>query len=139
MTMSDPKRLSIGEVSERTGLSRHTLRFYEQQGLFIEPIARDSAGRRVFKEDEVEWLLVCAKLRATGMPLSDIHHYAELVRQGPGTEAARFETLRAHEARMQAQLADLQELLKVFQNKVAYYADRLAASTAANTLWHNAP
>jgi hypothetical protein len=29
--------LSIGEVSERIGLSAHTVRFYEQEGLFFAP------------------------------------------------------------------------------------------------------
>jgi len=40
--------LTIGEVSALTGLPTHTLRFYEQEGLFFAPVRRDTAGRRVF-------------------------------------------------------------------------------------------
>ena len=66
MTTTTAGRLcSIGEASERTGLSTHTLRFYEKEGLFIEPIQRNAAGRRLFSEQEIDWLRVCSKLRST--------------------------------------------------------------------------
>ena len=70
--------LSIGEVSTLTGLTTHTLRFYEQERLFRAPVRRDSAGRRVFTQDEVEWLRVCVKLRESGMPLPEIEHKVEI-------------------------------------------------------------
>jgi DNA-binding transcriptional MerR regulator len=138
MTTAERPRLSIGDVSERTGLTRHTLRFYEQEGLFVEPVSRDSAGRRVFTEQEVGWLLVCARLRASGMPLPDIRRYAELVRQGPGTEVARLAILQEHRERVRAQIAELHEALEVIDDKVALYENRLAAGTA-DDLWRNGP
>ncbi|TDD03267.1 MerR family transcriptional regulator [Nonomuraea deserti] len=138
MTAASKTTLSIGEVSALTGLTTHTLRFYEQEGLFVEAVRRNAAGRRVFTQQEVGWLRVCAKLRSSGMPLPDIRRYAELVRKGAGTEADRFEILRRHEARVQRQVADLQEALDVIQAKVALYADHLAAGSA-DTLWRDGP
>ncbi|TDD19705.1 MerR family transcriptional regulator [Nonomuraea diastatica] len=140
MTAAAETMLSIGEVSALTGLTTHTLRFYEQEGLFVEAVRRNAAGRRVFTEQEVGWLRVCAKLRSSGMPLPDIRRYAELVRKGAGTETARFDILRRHEARVQQQVADLQEALNVIQAKVALYADHdhLAAGSA-DTLWRDGP
>jgi len=138
MTTAERPRLSIGDVSERTGLTRHTLRFYEQEGLFVEPVSRDSAGRRVFTEQEVGWLLVCARLRASGLPLPDIRRYAELVREGPGTEEARLAILEEHRERVQAQVAELHEALEVIDSKISLYKDRLAAGTA-DGLWRNGP
>ncbi|MFD3972326.1 MerR family DNA-binding transcriptional regulator [Streptomyces cyaneofuscatus] len=44
--------LSIGQVAERTGLSAHALRFYENEGLFLTPVRRGAGGRRVYGEDE---------------------------------------------------------------------------------------
>jgi DNA-binding transcriptional MerR regulator len=129
---------SIGEVSERTGLSTHTLRFYEKEGLFIEPVRRDTAGRRLFSEQEIGWLRVCCKLRSTGMPLPDIRRYAELVRAGAGTVEERFRILRGHEDRVRAQLADLQDVLATIEAKVAHYASRLAEGTA-DQLWLGGP
>ncbi|MBS2538964.1 MerR family transcriptional regulator [Catenulispora sp. NF23] len=138
MTTAAKSTLTIGEVSELTGLTTHTLRFYEQEGLFIAPVRRNAAGRRVFTPDEVAWLKVCAKLRSSGMPLPEIRHYAQLVLQGPGTETERFAILRRHEAKVQQQVADLQEALDVIHGKVELYARRLAAGTA-DQLWRNGP
>ncbi len=130
--------LTIGEVSAQTGLSTHTLRFYEQEGLFVGPVQRNAAGRRVFTEQEVSWLKVCMKLRSSGMSLPDIRRYAELVREGPGNEAERFEILRQHETKVTQQMADLQEALDVIRWKVGMYAEHLAAGSA-DALWRNGP
>ena len=130
--------LTIGEVAERTGLSVHTLRFYEQEGLFIEPIPRTAGGRRMYSDQEIEWLGVCSKLRSSGMPLPDIRRYVELVRGGESTVQERFTVLRAHEDRVRAQLAELQDALATIEFKVALYAERLAEGTA-DELWRNGP
>jgi DNA-binding transcriptional MerR regulator len=137
-TTTADRRCSIGEVSERTGLSTHTLRFYEKEGLFVGAVHRNMAGRRMFSEQEIGWLNVCSKLRSTGMPLSDIRRYAELVREGAGTVEERFQLLRRHEACVRLQLADLQDVLSTIEAKVTYYAERFAEGTA-NQLWLNGP
>ncbi len=138
MTTPADTFLSIGEVSALTGLTTHTLRFYEQEGLFVAPVRRNSAGRRVFTQDEVEWLRVCTKLRSSGMPVPEIRHYAELVLKGAGNELERLEILRRHEERVQQQVADLQEALGVIHHKVELYTRRLEAGTA-DQLWRNGP
>ena len=136
-TVAEPT-LSIGEVSALTGLSTHTLRFYEQEGLFVGPVSRNAAGRRVFHQEEVAWLQVCTKLRSSGMPLPEIRRYAHLVLQGPGTEAERFEILRRHEAKVRERVADLQQALDTIHHKVEIYARHLVAGTA-DQLWRNGP
>jgi DNA-binding transcriptional MerR regulator len=138
MTAAAETTLTIGEVSALTGLTTHTLRFYEQEGLFFAPVRRDTAGRRVFTNDEVEWLKVCTKLRSSGMPLPAIRRYAQLVLAGPGNEAERLEILRQHEAKVQQQVADLQQALGIIHRKVETYARRLEAGTA-DQLWRNGP
>jgi DNA-binding transcriptional MerR regulator len=130
--------MTIGEVSAQTGLSTHTLRFYEQEGLFFAPVRRNAAGRRVFTGEEVEWLRVCVKLRSSGMPLPEIRHYAQLVLAGPGNEAERFEILRRHEAKVRQQVADLQEALAIIHRKVEIYAQHFSAGTA-DQLWRDGP
>jgi DNA-binding transcriptional MerR regulator len=138
MTTSAETTLTIGEVSALIGLSTHTLRFYEKEGLFFAPVRRDAAGRRVFTGEEVEWLKVCTKLRSSGMPLPEIRRYAQLVLEGPGNEAERLEVLRRHEAKVQQQVADLKEALGIIHTKVEIYGQRLAAGTA-DQLWRNGP
>ncbi|MFI6641471.1 MerR family transcriptional regulator [Streptomyces sp. NPDC050504] len=117
--------LSIGQVAERTGLSVHTLRFYESEGVLLtSPVRRDSGGRRVYGEDDVAWLNLCVVLRGSGMPLPEIRRYTELNREG-GTESDRLALLRAHEARVGEQIAELGRCLQLIRHKVAVYEDYL--------------
>jgi DNA-binding transcriptional MerR regulator len=126
--------LSIGQVAERTGLSVHALRLYEREGLLAGAVRRDSGGRRVYTEADVDWLSYCTRFRASGMPLATIGRFADLVRRGPGTEGERLELLREHQRRVTEQIADLTECLDVIAGKVRAYEEHLAKGTAAE-LW----
>jgi|SRR5215470_4880925 len=119
-------RLSIGQVAALTGLSVHTLRFYEREGLFASPVHRASGGRRLYSEWDVEWLDVCTRLRASGMPLSAIREYACLVRAGDGNEEERLKLLRAHRQQVQSQIGELTECLGLITYKIRLYEDSLA-------------
>ena len=92
--------LSIGQVADRTGLSVHALRFYERAGVLPVAVRRGPNGRRVYGEDDLEWLDICIRLRSSGMPLSAIRAYADLVRLGDGTERERLDLLHAHQERV---------------------------------------
>lgn len=126
---ADLTRFSIGDASARTGLSVDTLRFYEREGLFP-PINRSASGRRVFSADDVAWIGICQRLRASGMPLPEVAKYAALVRAGSGNEAQRLELLRRHEAEVRAQMAELQEALDLIEMKVSAYTEALRQGTA---------
>ncbi len=126
--------LSIGQVAERTGLSVHALRFYEREGLLADPVRRESNGRRVYSEDDVDWLAMCIKFRSSGMPLDTIRRYTELVRLGSGNEQDRLDLLRGHQDSITAQIEDLQESLRVITHKVTIYEEHVAAGTAS-CLW----
>jgi DNA-binding transcriptional MerR regulator len=124
--------LSIGQVAERTGLSVHALRFYERQGILASPVQRGPGGRRVYSEQDVEWLTLCIILRASGMPLPAIRQYTELVRQGAGNEGERIALLRQHQEQVTAQIRQLTECLDLITYKVRVYEDHLDQNTAAD-------
>lgn len=126
--------LSIGQVAERTGLSVHALRFYEREGLLAGPVRRESNGRRVYTEDDVDWLEMCIKFRSSGMPLDTIRKYTDLIRQGPGNEQDRLALLRSHQDYVTAQIQELTECLNVITHKVDIYQQRLSEGTA-DCLW----
>ncbi|TCN41085.1 DNA-binding transcriptional MerR regulator [Kribbella orskensis] len=126
--------LSIGQVAERTGLSVHALRFYEREGILADPVRRESNGRRVYSEDDVEWLNMCIKFRSSGMPLDTIRRYTDLVRQGPGNEQDRLALLRSHQESVTAQIQELTECLNVISHKVEVYQEHLDRGTA-ECLW----
>ncbi|ADB29902.1 transcriptional regulator, MerR family [Kribbella flavida DSM 17836] len=126
--------LSIGQVAERTGMSVHALRFYEREGILPEPVRRESNGRRIYSEDDVDWLEMCIRFRSSGMPLDTIRRYTELVRQGPGNEADRLALLQSHQEHVRHQLDALNACLAVITHKVEIYQRHLDQGTA-ECLW----
>jgi DNA-binding transcriptional MerR regulator len=123
---------SIGQVAERTGLSVHALRFYEQEGIFANPVRRGPGGRRAYSQDDIDWLTVCVILRAAGMPLPAIRRYADLVREGAGNEHERLTLLREHEAHVTTQIGRLNQCLDLIRFKVGVYEDLLDQRTATD-------
>jgi len=126
--------VTIAEAVRRTGVSAHTLRYYERAGLVVSPVDRTSGGRRRYRELDLKWIIICTKLRATGMPIRGLRRYAELVAAGPGNEAERLALLEAHRADVLAGLAEIQENLKTIDYKIEVYRGSLAAGDA-DRLW----
>ncbi|MGD6747340.1 MerR family transcriptional regulator [Streptomyces sp. BH106] len=126
--------VSIAEAARRTGVSVHTLRYYERAGLVVTPVDRTSTNRRRYRELDLKWIVVCTKLRATGMPIRGIRVYAELVAAGPGNEAERLALLEAHRAEVLAKLEETRENLKMIDHKIDVYRDSMAAGEA-DRLW----
>jgi DNA-binding transcriptional MerR regulator len=116
----DTGSLSIGEVAARTGLSVHTLRFYEQEGLLAGPVPRSTGGRRAYSATHVELLEVCKALRASGMPLGSIRRFVDLVRDGAGSDA-ELTLLRQHEDRLAEESAELAARLAHISRKIGLY------------------
>ncbi|WP_051452094.1 MerR family transcriptional regulator [Actinospica robiniae] len=129
-----PGGLSIAEAARRTGVSAHTLRYYERAGLVVTPTGRTSSGRRRYHRLDLDWIKICARFRATGMPIRSIRRYAELVAAGRGNEPERLALLEGHRAEVTAKLAELQESLALIDHKIDVYRARLAAGDA-DRLW----
>jgi DNA-binding transcriptional MerR regulator len=111
--------LSIAEVAEMTGLTAHTLRYYERIGLLAVP--RDATGRRVYTQDEVNRVVFITRLRLTAMPIRDIQTYFRLVAAGPGNEDQRLALLEAHRDRVKAHITELESALGVVEFKITTY------------------
>ncbi|HEX2355961.1 MAG TPA: MerR family transcriptional regulator [Micromonosporaceae bacterium] len=111
---------SVGEAAARVGLSTYTLRWYEQEGL-VSPVERDSAGRRRYTDQDLDWLVLLTKLRRTGMTVRDMRRYAELARLGDESLGARRRLFEEHRDRVLARIADLEEDLKALNYKIDLY------------------
>ncbi|MGO4454974.1 MerR family transcriptional regulator [Arthrobacter sp. RAF14] len=112
---------TIAEVAERTGLSQHTLRYYERDGLLPREVGRASSGRRTYSEQDVNGILMIARLRATGMPIAEVRRYAQLVRDGDASVPARLSLLLEHREHVLAQLRQVQENLAAIEAKIGIY------------------
>lgn len=111
--------LSIAEVAELTGVTAHTLRYYERIGLVEVP--RDAAGRRVYSRLEVGRIVFVTRLRMTAMPIREIQAYFGLVAQGEDTEAQRLDLLQRHRRDVVARIDELRSALSVIDFKITLY------------------
>ena len=119
--------LTIAEAAAEAGVSVHTLRYYERAGL-LTPIERNGSGHRRFSPEDLEWIVVCTRLRATGMPIRRIRQYADLVRAGDGNEAERLALLEAHREEVRERLSEVRRHLELIDYKIDLYTERLAAT-----------
>jgi DNA-binding transcriptional MerR regulator len=115
-------QLTIQQVAEATGLSVHTLRYYERIGL-IHTIGRAGNTHRRYSADDVGWIEFLNKLRGTGMSIQQMQAYAELQRQGDETLPERLEMLKAHQRKVEAHMNELREHLRVIDYKVTIYQE----------------
>jgi DNA-binding transcriptional MerR regulator len=115
---------SISEVAELTGLSTHTLRYYERAGLMLEPVGRATSTHRRYSDAAVRWVGFLTKLRSTGLPIARVRQYVELARAGESTIPDRLELLLIHRITVAAQLAEMTESLAAIDFKIATYQGR---------------
>jgi DNA-binding transcriptional MerR regulator len=118
--------LSISDAARATGVSAHTLRYYERAGLMLERVGRASSSHRRYSDDEIRWIVLLTKLRSTGMPIRGMREYAALVRAGDGNEPERLALLEAHRLAVRTQLRAMQQNLAAIEHKIELYRERIA-------------
>jgi len=123
MTLIDPAR-SISEAAQATGLSTHTLRYYEREGLMLDPVDRASSSHRRYTDADIGWVTFLTKLRTTSMPIAKVREYVELVRLGDSTIDARYDLLRAHRETVVAQLEEMTRSLAAVDRKITTYKEK---------------
>ncbi|WP_454300914.1 MerR family transcriptional regulator [Salana multivorans] len=109
-------------AAEKTGLSLDALRYYEREGL-VGPIARDSAGRRRYTDDDLAWIGIVTCLRDAGLGITDLREFTRLLRDaGPSTDRVEFLTVRRRE--LGERIATIQAAITVLDDKIRYYGDQ---------------
>ncbi|MFF3004012.1 MerR family transcriptional regulator [Kitasatospora sp. NPDC057940] len=128
--VGDPDRTprhTISEVAVASGLTAHTLRWYERIGL-LDPVDRSASGQRRYCDADLHRLAFLGRLRLTGMPIADMLRYVELAREGERTYEARRQLLVDQREEVRQRVADLQATLAVLDYKIDLYSGRIAAS-----------
>jgi DNA-binding transcriptional MerR regulator len=111
---------TIEEAAQRTGVTTHTLRYYERIGL-LAPVGRASSGHRRYSDDDIGAIGFLTLLRQTGMPIRDMQRFVELTRAGDGTIPERVVVLEAHRDALAEQLALLNRHFAAIEIKIGIY------------------
>lgn len=110
--------VSVGEAAQITGLSAHTLRYYERVGLLTAP--RTATGQRRYGPRELLALEFISRLRATGMPIAQVKEYADAARADRGREVG-LPLLLAHRRQLLLDLEQRREALAAIDRKIRHY------------------
>lgn len=117
---------TVKQLSDKINVSTHTIRFYDNQGLFPD-VTRDANGTRIFKEENLEWIGLVLCLRNTGMSVSDIKHFIELCKIGDSTIPERYNIILDQKKKAEEDLKEMQNRLNVLNHKEKYYESMLKA------------
>ena len=120
---------SIQDVSNKTGLSTHTLRYYEKEGL-ISDVERSQGGFRQYTDEDLESLGLICCLKNTGMSIQEIARFVQLTHEGDHTLEERVELLREHRERVLERMAEMQEHLDKVTWKLNFFTEKLKAYQA---------
>lgn len=111
---------SMKQVTQKTGLSAPTLRYYEKEKL-LPYVKRDKNGLRLYSELDIKSILFIKALRSTNMPVREIKEYVRLYDDGNQSFQLRRDLLERHQARVEENIALQINYLKKIKEKLALY------------------
>lgn len=111
---------TINEVASKFGLSAHTLRYYDKEGL-LPFVARNKSGNRIFTDADLDWIKLICCLRDTGMPIKEIKTYSDLWLVGSRTSEDRKSMLLEHRKEIVHQMKQLKQNLQLIDTKIEFY------------------
>lgn len=111
---------TIKQAAEKMCLTAYTLRYYDKEGLlpFVE---RDTAGNRLFKENDIEWLGLICCLKNTGMPIKQIKKFLQMSLVGDQSLETRRQMLIDHRREVLDQIDELHHNLEKIDHKINHY------------------
>jgi len=120
--------MTITEVSQKTGITTHTLRYYDKEGL-LPFIDRSSSGIRKFKDSDLEWISLINCLKHTGMQIKDIKIFIDWCIEGDSTLSERLNMFKERKLEAEKQMANLQKCIDKINHKIWYYETAVNAGT----------
>ncbi len=116
---------TIHEVCEKTGLTAHTLRYYEKEGL-LPNVRRSRGGFRQYSDEDLDALGLICCLKNTGMALTDISRFMVLTREGDQTLWERCELLKTHRQVVIERISEMERHLEKVTHKIDYFSRMLS-------------
>lgn len=111
---------TVGETARILNMSTSTLRYYDKEGLlpFVE---RSSGGKRLFKDEDFNWLFIIDCLKKSGLSIKDIKKYIDMTLKGDETIEDRLELFQKQREKVINQMKELQDTLDTLEYKCKFY------------------
>ena len=127
---------TIKQVSEMTGLSIPTIRYYDKEGL-LPDLQRKESGYRIFSNQDLKAIDLIECFKESGLTIREIRHFMSLVKQEDVTLAERLAIFQTHIARLEEKLAAVQNALEHSRRTLAFYeiAAKAGSEEAAEEIY----
>ena len=119
---------TIKDAPKLMNVPPSTIRYYDKEGL-IPFIERKKSGYRIFTEEAIATLKIIDCLKKTGMPIKDIRQFYQWVNEWDASLEERYEMFLKRKAAVEAQMAELQQIMDTINYKCWYYETALKAGT----------
>lgn len=102
------KMYRIGKISELTGLTLRTIRYYEEQGLLT--ARRTSGGQRYYTDQDVVYIKRIIELKELGFSIDEIKHIVKMKSIDESGDERRRELLRQYRSKLSEDLEKKKKL-----------------------------
>ena len=126
-------RYSIGQAAKITGLSTHTLRYYEKEGL-LPFVKKSSSGLRIFTESDIGWINMIECLKGVGMSLKGIKQYIDWYQEGDNTLGQRLDMFIKQKQSIIQQMMQLHKHLEKINYKINLYNEAVKLGSLEQAL-----
>lgn len=119
---------TIKQVSEMMSLPVSTIRYYDKMGL-IPFLEKNESGYRIFKEKDISMLRIIECFKNTGMSISEMQQYVEMVKRGDESLEERYQLFVRRKEIVLEEMRQLEKQLKTIDHKLWYYETAIKAGT----------
>lgn len=112
--------MNIKQVSERLGISKETLRYWENNGL-IPTVPRNKSGYRDYTENEIKWALFIKAMRKAGMSIESLIEFVHLYREKTDTRADQKALIQRRYDELVDQRQELDKTISYLKYKLDHF------------------
>jgi MerR family transcriptional regulator, aldehyde-responsive regulator len=118
----DGREFTMRETAEITGLTEHTLRYYEKVGLLTRVRRDEASGHRRYSSIDLARIEALSCLRMIGMPIEDMRRYGSLDFEDKKNFAELMAILERQRDVLERRKAEMDETLRYVDMKTGYLA-----------------
>ncbi len=112
--------MTIQEVSDITGLSKYTLRYYEKIGL-LDKVEKNTSNYRVYNEKDLTRIEFIINMRNAGIGMDKLKQYVDLASKGDESVEQRRKILINNQREIEEQIKSLKKCSEYLNYKIENY------------------
>lgn len=115
---------SMQEVKDQFSLPASTLHYYERIGI-LPTVQKNESGHRMYTERDIEWLKIILCMRGTGIGITKIKAFMELVKSENDSAEQKYLFFAEQKKKIEEQYRQLDIYLETVEKKMVHYSKKM--------------